>query len=236
MFAGLLAANAITRCKITHTPPCLRIRWERVMSDEQPPRAPEAPPTRNRRTLLPSSGFLRFVAPPGARARAARDRDHARRLPPHPAVPSDPGTANLGEQAAGDPAAVASFKEHYGLDKPLPAAIPDLPRASSSRATSASRADPQPGAQRPRAFIPATAELAVSLDRDRDPRRRSPIGVAAAVKHDKPVDHALRVVSLGGISMPTFWIALVSLYVFFYRLGWFPGGGRLGVPSSRLRT
>jgi peptide/nickel transport system permease protein len=47
------------------------------------------------------------------------------------------------------------------------------------------------------------------------------------VKHDKPVDHALRVVSLGGISMPTFWIALVALYVFFYRLGWFPGGGRL---------
>ena len=27
--------------------------------------------------------------------------------------------------------------------------------------------------------------------------------------------------------MPTFWIALVALYVGFYRLGWFPGGGRL---------
>ena len=27
--------------------------------------------------------------------------------------------------------------------------------------------------------------------------------------------------------MPTFWIALVALYVFFYRLGWFPGGDRL---------
>ena len=54
-----------------------------------------------------------------------------------------------------------------------------------------------------------------------------PIGVAAAVKHDRPLDHVLRVVSLGGISMPTFWIALVSLYLFFFRLGWFPGGGRL---------
>ena len=30
-------------------------------------------------------------------------------------VPSDPVTANLGEQAAADPAAVAAFKEHYGL-------------------------------------------------------------------------------------------------------------------------
>ena len=27
--------------------------------------------------------------------------------------------------------------------------------------------------------------------------------------------------------MPTFWIALVALYVGFYRLGWFPGGQRL---------
>ena len=27
--------------------------------------------------------------------------------------------------------------------------------------------------------------------------------------------------------MPTFWIALVALYVFFFRLGWFPGGDRL---------
>ena len=28
-----------------------------------------------------------------------------------------------------------------------------------------------------------------------------------------------------GISMPTFWLALVALYVGFYRLDWFPGAG-----------
>ena len=27
--------------------------------------------------------------------------------------------------------------------------------------------------------------------------------------------------------MPTFWLALLALYVFFFRLDWFPGGGRL---------
>ena len=52
-------------------------------------------------------------------------------------------------------------------------------------------------------------------------------GVAAAVRRNRFTDHALRVVSLAGISMPTFWIALVALYVFFFRLGWFPGGDRL---------
>src|SRR5213083_202322 len=35
-------------------------------------------------------------------------------------VPSNAVATNLGEQAAGDPAAVAAFKHHYGLDKPLP--------------------------------------------------------------------------------------------------------------------
>ena len=58
-------------------------------------------------------------------------------------------------------------------------------------------------------------------------RLRDPFGVIAAMRRNRPTDHALRVVSLGGISMPTFWIALVALYVFFFRLGWFPGGDRL---------
>ena len=35
-------------------------------------------------------------------------------------VPSNAVATNLGEQAAADPAAVAAFEHHYGLDKPLP--------------------------------------------------------------------------------------------------------------------
>ena len=35
-------------------------------------------------------------------------------------VPGDPAAANLGQQAINDPAAVAAFNHHYGLDKPLP--------------------------------------------------------------------------------------------------------------------
>ena len=52
-------------------------------------------------------------------------------------------------------------------------------------------------------------------------------GVIAALRRNRPTDHALRVTSLAGISMPTFWIALVALYVGFYKLNWFPGAGRL---------
>ena len=35
-------------------------------------------------------------------------------------VPGDPAAANLGQQAIDDPVAVKAFREHYGLDKPLP--------------------------------------------------------------------------------------------------------------------
>jgi len=52
-------------------------------------------------------------------------------------------------------------------------------------------------------------------------------GVIAAMRRNHPADHVLRVVSLGGISMPTFWIALVALYLGFFKLGWFPGAERL---------
>ena len=141
-------------------------------------------------------------------------------------MPSNAVATNLGEQAAADPAAVAAFEHHYGLDKPLPQRYliylghvvqGDLGESALTR---------NPVTTDLGQFIPATAELAV-FSIVIAILVGIPIGVAAAVKHDKPVDHVLRVVSLGGISMPTFWIALVSLYVFFYRLGWFPSGGRL---------
>jgi len=36
------------------------------------------------------------------------------------AVPADPVTASLGEQAAADPRIVATFRHRWGLDRPLP--------------------------------------------------------------------------------------------------------------------
>jgi peptide/nickel transport system permease protein len=53
------------------------------------------------------------------------------------------------------------------------------------------------------------------------------LGILAAAFRDRWPDHIIRVISLGGVSMPIFWIALVAFYLLFFRLGWLPGGGRL---------
>ena len=141
-------------------------------------------------------------------------------------VPSDPVVANLGEQAAGDPAAVAAFKERYGLDEPVPVQYWRYLTNLAHGDLGESLQDRQPVRQNLGTYIPATAELAV-LSTLIAVVVGVLFGVIAAVRRNRSTDHLLRVVSLAGISMPTFWIALVALYVFFLRLGWFPGGDRL---------
>ena len=47
-----------------------------------------------------------------------------------------------------------------------------------------------------------------------------PLGVAAAVNKDRPIDHAITGFSLAGLSFPSFWLALVliSLFAVHWRL------------------
>ncbi len=141
-------------------------------------------------------------------------------------VPSNAAATALGNQASGDPAAVQAFDQEYGLNKPAPLRyliylwhLLHLNLGQSSTTDSSVSHDLA-------TFIPATAELALYSIVFASIVGVS-FGVVAALRRNKPTDHVLRVASLAGISMPVFWIGLVSLYVGFYRLNWFPGGGRL---------
>jgi peptide/nickel transport system permease protein len=141
-------------------------------------------------------------------------------------VPGDPAVANLGDRASADPVAVRIYREHFGLDKPLPVQYfvylgnllhGDLGESEQSqRPVSTDLAE----------YIPATAELAITsivlaclLG--------ITLGVIAALNRNRLSDQIIRVVSLGGMSTPQFWLALVALYIFFYKLSWVPGSGRL---------
>lgn len=56
-----------------------------------------------------------------------------------------------------------------------------------------------------------------------------PMGVMAAVHQGRWPDQVLRVVGLFGYSVPVFWLGLMGLLLFYGRLDWVPGPGRLDV-------
>ena len=49
-----------------------------------------------------------------------------------------------------------------------------------------------------------------------------PVGLRAAFRPNGRFDQFTRVLSLLGFSIPTYWLALVMIFVFFYLLGWAP--------------
>ena len=56
-----------------------------------------------------------------------------------------------------------------------------------------------------------------------------PLGVWAAVRQGGIVDHSVRVIGLVGYSVPVFWLGLMALVLFYAKLGWVGGPGRIGV-------
>lgn len=52
-----------------------------------------------------------------------------------------------------------------------------------------------------------------------------PMGIIAAVWQRSPVDRLVTVASIAGISMPTFWLALMLILFFAVELGWFKTSG-----------
>ena len=52
-----------------------------------------------------------------------------------------------------------------------------------------------------------------------------PIGIVSAIKPRSIFDRGGMVFALIGVSAPVFWLGLLALYVFWYKLQWLPGSG-----------
>jgi peptide/nickel transport system permease protein len=141
-------------------------------------------------------------------------------------VPADPLAMVLSEQATKDPSIRAAYVKRWGLDRPLPeqfgAYLANVVRGDLGESFTTRR----PVLQDLKQFLPATIELslaalAVAVCFG------VPLGVWAAVRHNRLADHLARAVSLVGAASPIFWTGLVALYVFYYLLELAPGPGRL---------
>lgn len=61
-----------------------------------------------------------------------------------------------------------------------------------------------------------------------------PLGILAAVHHNRFIDRIAMLFSVTGVSIPNFWLGPLLILVFAYWLGWFPVSGRQGVTSLIL--
>jgi peptide/nickel transport system permease protein len=143
-------------------------------------------------------------------------------------LPADPVGANLGQRSMEDPAIVAAFRAQWGLDKPLPQQYLTYLGNLLQGNLGVSIRTHMPVADDLGRYLPASAELAVTATLV-GTLIGIPFGVVSAVRRNHWIDHLVRGVSLLGVSSPVFWLGLVALYVFYFRLGWLPGPGRLDV-------
>lgn len=145
------------------------------------------------------------------------------------ALPGSPAESLLGERAT--PALVQAYKERYGLDKPLyeqywryvkDTARGDFGVSVASRRTVTSEI---------RDRFPATVELSVAAMLFAV-LLGVPLGFLAAKRHGSLFDHASLFMSLIGISIPVFFLAILLKYLFAVRLGWLPSVGRIDVRAE----
>jgi len=122
---------------------------------------------------------------------------------------------------------IARLRQSYGLDRPWPvqylAFIQRLLRADLGQSVQSDRPVKDDLAE----FFPATMELALAAVVIAA-LVGIPLGILSAVWQNRLLDHWIRLFSLLGVAMPAFWLGLLLELVFYYNLGWFPGGGRLG--------
>lgn len=63
-----------------------------------------------------------------------------------------------------------------------------------------------------------------------------PLGMLAAMRRNTWLDTGISSVSVAGMAVPNFWLALISIYIFSTLLGWLPSAGQGGIRYLILPT
>jgi len=131
-------------------------------------------------------------------------------------VPRDPARIIAGPRAS--PEAVEKIRKEYGLDQPLwrqyVRYLSGLVRLDFGKSLTSRR----PVSEDLARYLPATIELAV-YSMAFAVLLGIPLGVLSAVRRNSLLDLFGRTVSILGLSVPSFWLALVLQFFLFAQLG-----------------
>lgn len=146
-------------------------------------------------------------------------------------MPGDPLARLLGDVGGSNPEVVATYREKWGLDRPLWEQffiyVSNLFQGDLGQSTFTRRGVMEDLVD----FLPATVELGAAALFFAG-LFGLVMGSLAALFHNKWPDFLVRAVALMASGVPVFWLGLIALQIFYLQLGWTPGPeGRL---SSRV--
>lgn len=141
-------------------------------------------------------------------------------------VPIDPVLAIVGEKATQESYDKVFYE--LGLDKPVWEQFTTYTLKLIQGDFGTSFTTTRPVLEDLLNFFPATLELA-TIGLLIGTLVGVPAGVVSAYWHEKWPDQVIRVIGLIGYSVPVFWLGLVGLYVFYFKLDWVSGPGQLDV-------
>ncbi|MCA9876319.1 MAG: ABC transporter permease, partial [Thermomicrobiales bacterium] len=144
-------------------------------------------------------------------------------------VPGDPARLMAGPRAS--KSAVAKIREKYGLDDPLPVQYVNYVKGIFRGDLGTSFTTRRPVLDDLKRYLPATLELGL-VAFIMSTLIGIPLGVISSVKRDKLPDHIARFISISGLALPVFWLAIMAQFIFFGRLGWLPDGARIPIGTD----
>ncbi len=140
-------------------------------------------------------------------------------------IPGDPAEILAGGPLA-PPEAVDAMRVRLGLDQPLPVQYITYVSRLVHGDLGTSLFTGRPVATEIMERLPTSLSLTAAAVLIGLPIGAG-LGVLAAVRRDGLIDHAARTVALLGLSLPSFWLALLLVWAFSVKLGWLPFGGEL---------
>lgn len=141
-------------------------------------------------------------------------------------IPIDPALAIAGDHAPQD--VLERLRREMHLDQPLYLQFYYYLLSALSGDFGTSVLTTNPVMDDIKRVFPATMELA-TVGTIIGALFGVPFGVLAAVRRNSFIDQIVRVIGLVGYSVPVFWLAMVSLVIFYAKLNWVAYPGRIDI-------